>query len=83
MRRAVGLDPVPGLLVRAVEDGGAAAAAGLREGDVLVPAGTRELRSVGALHAALDEAGERGRVRVTVLRGSAEKRVELRVGATS
>jgi hypothetical protein len=78
MRRAVGLEPVPGLLVRAVEEGGPADAAGLREGDVLVRAGRRELRSVGALHAALDDAGERGRLRLSILRGADERTVDLR-----
>jgi DNA-binding MarR family transcriptional regulator len=77
MRRAVGLEPVPGLLVRAVEEDGPAAQAGLREGDVLVRAGRRELRSVGALHAALEDAGDRGHLRLAILRGAEERRVEL------
>jgi DNA-binding MarR family transcriptional regulator len=47
MRRAVGLPAEAGLLVREVEPDGAAAAAGLRTGDVL------RLRSIGELHAAL------------------------------
>ena len=58
MRRAVGLPDRAGLLVRGLADGGPAAAAGLRIGDLLVRAGTTELTAVEALQAALDAAGE-------------------------
>jgi DNA-binding MarR family transcriptional regulator len=51
LRSSVGLPPVTGLLVRALEPDGAAAAAGLRTGDVLVRAGDVELRSAQALQA--------------------------------
>jgi DNA-binding MarR family transcriptional regulator len=67
MRRAVGLPPVAGLLVREVEPGGAADAAGLRTGDVL------ELRSIAELHAALRE----GRLDVGVVRGVERLRVAV------
>ena len=39
LRSSVGLPPVPGLLVRAVDEDGPAAAAGLRTGDVLTNSG--------------------------------------------
>jgi DNA-binding MarR family transcriptional regulator len=51
LRSSVGLPPVTGLLVRSLDADGAAAAAGLRTGDVLVRAGDVELRSVQALQA--------------------------------
>jgi len=54
LRSSVGLPPVPGLLVRAVDEDGPAAAAGLRTGDVLTNAGGGALRSVEALHAAAE-----------------------------
>jgi DNA-binding MarR family transcriptional regulator len=64
MRESVGLPPLPALLVRTVEEGGPAAAAGLRTGDVLLAAGEHELRSVAALHAAVGDAGRKLRLRV-------------------
>jgi DNA-binding MarR family transcriptional regulator len=74
MRESVGLAPVPALLVRAVEQGGPAYGAGVRAGDMLVRAGNRELRSVGALYASLEEAATDRRLEVTVLRGTEELR---------
>jgi DNA-binding MarR family transcriptional regulator len=67
MRRAVGLPPAAGLLVREVEPDGPAAAAGIQTGDVLVTAGSHQLRSVAALHAVLAEAA--GRLEVGLVRG--------------
>jgi serine protease Do len=77
MRESVGLPAVPGLLVRAVREGGSAWAAGLRTGDVLVAAGGRELRTVAALYAAVDDAGEAGQLALWVLRGTDELAVAL------
>ena len=54
MRRAVGLPERDGLLVRAVEDGSPAAAAGIEAGDLLVAAGDAELGGVDALYEVLD-----------------------------
>jgi DNA-binding MarR family transcriptional regulator len=79
LRASVGLPPAEGLLVRALEDGGPAARAGIRTGDVLLRAARRDLRSVAALYAAIDDAADSRRLRVTVLRGSEEQRVTLRL----
>lgn len=73
MRRAVGLPPLAGLLVREVEEDGPAAAAGLRTGDVLC------LRSIAALHAALRESG--GRLALDVVRGVERLVVEAELAA--
>ena len=63
------LPPVAGLLVREVEEGGPAARAGLRIGDVLA------FRSVAALHAALR--ANAGRLSLEVVRGV--KRISVAV----
>jgi DNA-binding MarR family transcriptional regulator len=80
LRESVGLPPLPALLVRAVEDDGAAAAAGLRTGDVLLSAGERELRSVAALHAAIADATD-GRLRLRVQRGADTTTVTVALAA--
>ncbi len=80
MRKSVGLPPVPALLVRAVDEDGPAGAAGLRTGDVLLRGGTRELRSIGALYAAMADTGDSCRLRIVLLRGMKEHRVTVRLG---
>src|SRR5918992_5964950 len=81
MRRAVGLSERPGILVRAVEDGSPAAAAGLERGDLLVAAAGRELDGVDALYAALDAVPPGGgELALTVVRGTEERDVPVRLG---
>jgi serine protease Do len=78
LRRAVGLPERDGLLVRAVEDGGPAARAGVERGDLIVAAGGRELDGVDALYAVLDDlptAG--GSLPLTLVRGIDEREVEV------
>jgi predicted metalloprotease with PDZ domain len=70
MRESVGLPRVPGLLVRAVEPGSPAEAAGIAAADVLIEAGGRELRSSSSLYAAIEGAGPR--LKVPLLRGDEE-----------
>ncbi len=59
LRRSVGLDERDGLLVRGVVDGSPAAAAGIREGDLLVRAGDRDLVTADDLFAALADVERR------------------------
>ncbi len=80
LREAVGLPPVTGLLVRAVTGGASADRAGLRTGDVLTRAGTRPLRAVADLYAALDDAARSGRLTVQLVRGTDAERVTLMLG---
>ena len=73
LRRAVGLPEVDGLLIRNVEEGSPAEAAGLEEGDLLVAAGGRDLASFDDLAEALESAS--GTIELRVLRGTAERTV--------
>ena len=77
LRRAVGLPERDGVLVRGVEDGSAAARAGLERGDLIVSAAGRELDRVEALYEALDAASEQGSLELTVLRGTDERAVTV------
>lgn len=53
LRRSVGLAERDGILVRGVEDGSSAAAAGVEVGDLIVSAGGREIRDADDLQDAL------------------------------
>ena len=81
MRRAVGLPEQSGLLVRGVEDGSPAAAAGIERGDLLVAAAGRELDAVDALYEVLDGVADDGSVELTVVRGTDERPVQVEFGA--
>ena len=83
MREAVGLPPKAGLLVRAVDAAGPAARAGLRPGDVLMRARSRELRSVADLYSAIETATKRGKLRVAVLHGNEERLATLEFDAAA
>ena len=77
MRRAVGLPEREGLLVRGVEDGSPAAAAGIERGDLIAASGDREIASVDALYAALDSLADEGKLPLTVVRGTEERELEV------
>lgn len=77
LRRSVGLPERDGLLVRGVEPGGPAAEAGLNEGDLLVAAAGRELRTVDDLYDALDAAEPGGSIELVVVRGTEERTVTV------
>lgn len=82
MRRAVGLPERDGLLVRAVEDDSAAAAAGIERGDLLVSAGGKQIDGLESLYSALDvlpAAG--GELELTVVHGTEEREVTARFDA--
>jgi serine protease Do len=75
LRRSVGLDERDGLLVRVVEDDSAAAAAGIRQGDLLVSINGQPLSNADDLFDALD--GAPGEVRVGIVRGTEELEVTV------
>lgn len=78
LRRSVGLPERDGVLVRGVEDGSPAAAAGIAEGDLLVAAGGRPVDDVDALHEALRATGFP--LEVTLVRGTEERTVTVEAG---
>jgi serine protease Do len=67
LRRAVGLAERDGLLVREVEEGSAAASAGIAEGDLIVAVGDRAITSADDLFDAL---GTDGALEITLVRGA-------------
>jgi DNA-binding MarR family transcriptional regulator len=69
MRREVGLPDIVGLLVRELAPGGRAADGGIQIGDVLVSAGERELRSITALYAAINDSRHSGVIALHGVRG--------------
>ena len=83
LRRAVGLPERDGLLVRGVEDGSPAAAAGISAGDLVVSANGTDVRTADDLWAVLDEAGDA--VELVIVRGADELtvRVAFETGAAT
>ena len=75
LRRAVGLPEIDGLLVREVEPDGPAAAAGIRDGDLIVGAGDKDVGDVDDLFDALAETP--GEIRLRVVRGLDERTVAI------
>ncbi len=74
LRASVGLPERDGILVRGVEPGSPADRAGLREGDLIVRAGDRQISGVDDLHDAL-EAGLP--LAVIIVRGAEERTVQV------
>jgi serine protease Do len=81
LRRSVGLPERDGVLVRGVEAGSPAEAAGIAEGDLLVAARGRAIDDVDALHEALRDAGFP--FEVTLVRGTEERTVTVDAPAAS
>jgi serine protease Do len=77
LRRAVGLPDLDGVLVRAVEEDSPAERAGIEEGDLLVTAGDRSLRTADDLYDALGEASADGSLRLVVVRGIEQRTVDV------
>ena len=81
LRRAVGLPDRDGLLVRVVEEGSPAAAAGLEEGDYIVKAAGADVASVDALYKAMEGLQPGAMLELTLLRGTEERTVTLTLAA--
>ena len=81
MRRSVGLPERDGVLVRGVEDGSLAAAAGIEAGDLIVEAGGKPITDADDLHAAL--ATLELPFEVKLVRGTDERTVQVGGGTTA
>jgi len=78
LRRSVGLPERDGLLVRGVEDGSPAAAAGIREGDLIVRIAGGDVADADSLLDAM--AGAKGPIEVVVVRGAEELTLSADLG---
>jgi S1-C subfamily serine protease len=83
LRGAVGLPERDGVLVRAVEEDGPAGRAGIEQGDLIVASGGTPLDGVDALYEALEAAGPRGTLVLTIVRGEQEREVTVSFGEAS
>src|SRR4051795_11030163 len=76
LRSAVGLPEREGVLVRWVEEGGAAAAAGIKKGDLIVAAAGEPVARLDDLQRRVEAAGtDDGSLVLTVVRGTEERDV--------
>ncbi len=82
MRAAVGLEPRDGLLVRGVEDGGPAARAGVRRGDLLIGANDTDLARAEDLYGVLDGLDGEATLTLRLLRGTEAVDVAVTFGDT-
>ena len=80
LRRAVGLPEREGVLVHAVEEGGPADRAGVRQGDLLVTVGATVVSDVDSLAAAVQHAAGTT-TQVGVVRGAEELSLSVEVPA--
>jgi serine protease Do len=77
LRRAVGLPDVDGVLVRGVQEAGAAERAGVERGDLIVSAGGEPVDAIDALYAALDRARAAEELELTIVRGTDEHKLTV------
>jgi S1-C subfamily serine protease len=78
LRSAVGLPERDGLLVRAVQEDGAAEQAGVQRGDLLVRAGERDLTAIDDLFDALEATAPGDELALGIVRGTEELEVTVR-----
>ena len=82
LRAAVGLEPIDGLLVRAVESGSPADRAGIARGDVIVAVDDTPVSDPDPLYAALDQATG-SELALKLVRGRDELVLSVRLGDAS
>lgn len=81
LRHSVGLPERDGVLVRGVEEGSPADAAGVARGDLVVSAAGKPVARLDDLHAALDTAA--GELELGLVRGTDEREVTVRLTAAA
>jgi S1-C subfamily serine protease len=81
LRRAVGLPETEGLLIREVTEDGPAARAGLAQGDLIVAAAGRPVRTTDDLFDAL-KAAPAGTIELNLVRGTEERTLQVLFGET-
>lgn len=81
IRERLGVQTDHGALVLGVDQGGPAASAGMRPGDVIVELAGKQVRDVEDLLAALRQTKPGQQVPATVVRGSARTRLTVTIGA--
>lgn len=81
LRRAVGLPERNGILVRVVEEGSPAAAAGIEEGDLIVAASGRDVTDADQLHEVLDGSAVDGALELRVVRGAEERTLQVQLAS--
>jgi serine protease Do len=79
LRRAVGLPDAEGLLIREVMEASPAERAGLAQGDLIVAAGGRPVRTIDDLFGAL-QAARGGTIELSVIRGTDERSIQVILG---
>jgi len=79
LRRSVGLPELDGLLVRGVEEGSPADAAGIERGDLVVAIGGNAVKRLDDIHAALDTDADE--LELTLVRGTEERKVTVSLTA--
>ncbi|MEP7158012.1 MAG: trypsin-like peptidase domain-containing protein [Chloroflexota bacterium] len=77
MRAAVGLPEREGVLVREVEEGSAAATAGIAEGDLIVEAAGKPIREPDDVYDALGGVQPGGSLSVLIVRGAEERTINV------
>jgi serine protease Do len=82
LRSAVGLPERDGLLVRWVEEGGAAGSAGIEKGDLIVAAADEPVARIDDLQRRV-EAADGGSLVLTVVRGAEERNVTVSLGVAA
>ena len=80
LARALGVSTSEGVVIANVQPGSPAAAAGLREGDVVVALNGRPVRSAAEMRAVLGVTPAGETVQMRILHGASERTVRVRIG---